>query len=164
MRKYFKLLFIFVVISVFSVSYMQAKEPGVEGKNIAMDFKLQDLNQNTFTLSSYKDKQAVILFFWTTWCPLCRNELRLLKGIYPELKKENLQLLAIDVGEPAYIVDKAVKDNALNFTVLLDRDTTLAWSYGIFGVPTYFIVDKGGFIVFKDHYFPKEKYKELISK
>ena len=149
---------------MFSVSCAQASEPADRSKNIAMDFKLQDLNQNTFTLSSYKDKQAVILFFWTTWCPLCRNELRMLKGIYPELKKENLQLLAIDVGEPAYIVDKVVKENALNFTVLLDRDTTLAWSYGIFGVPTYFIVDKGGFIVFKDHYFPKERYKELISK
>jgi peroxiredoxin len=164
MRKYFKLLFIFVLVSVFGVSYIQAKEDESKVKDIAMDFKLQDLNQNTFTLSSYKDNQAVILFFWTTWCPFCRNELRMLKAFYPELKKENLELLAIDVGEPAYRVDNIVKENALDFPVLLDKTTTVSGAYGVFGVPTYFIVDKRGYVVFKDNYFPKGKYKELIYK
>lgn len=164
MKDCLKLLFMFVLISVFSVSCMQAKEPEAKGKNIAKDFKLQDLSQNTITLSSYKDKQPVILFFWTTWCPFCRNELRTLKAMYPELKKEGLELLAINLGESAYKVDKVVKDNALTFKVLLDKDTAVAYSYGIIGVPTYFFVDKKGYIVFNDHYFPKGKYKELISK
>lgn len=164
MKNCLKLLFIFVLISIFSVSCIQAKEPEVKDKNIALDFKLQDLNQNTLTLSSYKDKQPVILFFWTTWCPFCRNELRLLKDIYPQLVKEGWELFAINAGEPAYKVDKFVKGYALNFKVLLDKDTTVAGSYGILGVPTYLLIDKKGYIVFNDHYFPKAKYKELISK
>lgn len=164
MRKYFKLLFIFILISVFSVSCTQAKEPQVEGKNIAMDFKLQDLNQDTFSLSSYKDKQPVILFFWTTWCPFCQIELNRLKDMYPQLQKEGWELFAVNVGESASKVDNFVKNYALNFKVLLDKDMAVAYSYGILGVPTYFLVDKNGYIVFKEHYFPRERYKELVYK
>lgn len=164
MRRYFKLLFIFVLISVFSVSCTQAKEPQVELKNRAMDFKLQDLNQNTFTLSNYKDKQPLILFFWRISCPLCRKELRTLKDMYPQLQKEGWELFAINVGESASAVDNFVKNYALNFKVLLDKDMAVAYAYGILGVPTYFLVDKNGYIVFKEHYFPRERYKELIYK
>ncbi len=163
MRNCLRLLFIFALISIFSVSCGQAREPALESRDIAPDFKLQDLNQNTFSLSSYKDKQPVILFFWTTWCPFCRNELRLLKDIYPQLVKEGWELFAINVGESAYKVEKFTKDYALNFTVLLDKDTTVVYSYGILGVPTYIILNKDGYIVFKDNYFPKGIYKELIS-
>lgn len=164
MKNYLRQLFIFILVSLFSVSCMQAKEPALESRNIALDFKLQDLNQDTFILSSYKDRQPVILFFWTTWCPFCRNELRLLRDIYPQLVKEGWELFAINAGEPAYQVDKFVKGYALNFKVLLDKDTTVAGSYGILGVPTYILIDKKGHIVFNDHYFPKAKYRELISK
>lgn len=164
MRKYFKLLFIFVLISVFSVSCMQAKEPGAEGRNIAIDFMLQDLNQETFSLSNYKDKQPVILFFWTISCPLCRKDLSTLKDMYPQLQKEGWELFAVNVGESASKVDNFVKNYALNFKVLLDKDMAVAYAYGILGVPTYFLVDKNGYIVFKDHYFPRERYKELIYK
>ena len=41
----------------------------------APNFALKDLNNNAVTLSSFRGKQAVILFFWTTWCPYCRIEI-----------------------------------------------------------------------------------------
>lgn len=164
MRNCFKPLVVFILLSIFSVSSIEASKLQAEEKNIALDFKLQDLNRDTFTLSSYKDKQPVILFFWTTWCPFCRKELQALKESYPQLAEEGWELFAVNVGESSSEVDKAVKGYALNFKVLLDKDTAVADSYGILGVPTYFFIDKKGYIVFNDHYFPKGKYKELISK
>jgi peroxiredoxin len=162
MKNYLRALFIFVLLCIFTVPCAQAREPALESRDIAPDFKLQDLNQGTFSLSSYKDKQAVILFFWTTWCPFCRDELRMLRDTYPELVKEGWELFAVNVGESTYKVEKFVKEKALDFAVLLDKDTTVAYSYGILGVPTYIIVDKQGLIVFKDNYFPKGRYKELV--
>jgi peroxiredoxin len=131
-------------------------------KEPAPDFTLQDLDENAFILSSYKDKQPVILFFWTTWCPFCRQELKTLKGLYPQLKKEGLELFAIDAGEPKHRVDNFIKKYMLDFKVLLDRDTNVAYSYDISGVPAYVLVDKKGYIVFKGHYFPLAEYKKLI--
>lgn len=164
MKTYLKRLFLFIVISFFTISCMQAKEPEVKEASMALDFKLQDLAQNTFSLTSYKDKQPVILFFWTTWCPFCRDELKTLSQTYPKLAKEGWELLAIDVGESVYKVDKFVKDNALTLKVLLDKDMAVAHSYDVMGVPTYILLDKKGYIVFKDNYFPQRQYKELISK
>jgi peroxiredoxin len=141
---------------------MQANEPAVRETGLAPDFSLQDLNKNTYTLSSYRSKQPVILFFWTTWCHFCRRELKMLKDIYPQLQKDGAELLAISVKEPAYKVDNFLKGYVLNFKVLLDRYATVAAAYDILGVPTFVLIDKKGRIVFRTNYFPKEKYKELI--
>lgn len=162
MSDYLKTFFVFLVISFFSICCMQANEPPVRETSLAPDFSLQDLGRNTFNLSSYRDKQPVILFFWTTWCPFCRRELKMLKDIYPQLQKDGSELLAISVGEPVYKVDNFVRGYALNFKVLLDKDIAVADAYDILGVPTYVLIDKKGRIVFRANYFPKEKYKELI--
>lgn len=132
-------------------------------KKLAPDFTLQDLSQNTFTLSSYKNKQPVMLFFWTTWCPFCRQELKTLKDNYPELVKEGLLLVAIDAGESAAKVSDFVKSYNLPFQVLLDRDKSVTKAFDVFGVPTYVLIDKQGYVRFVDNDFPKEEYKSLIS-
>lgn len=141
------------------VKVKKAKPSGIE----APDFKLQDIHGDRITLSSYKDKQSVILFFWTTWCPYCREALRLLNDMYAELVKDGLEVLAINIGEPSYKVDNFVKSYQLNYRVLLDKYTTVAYAYDLLGVPTYVFIDKNGYIYFKGNSFPKERYKDLIS-
>jgi len=131
---------------------------------LAPNFKLKDLYNNEYSLSNYKDKQPVVLFFWTTWCPYCRKELGHLNERYLELCKAGFELFAIDVGESAEKVDRAAKSYSLAFKILLDQDTKVAESYEVMGVPTYVLIDKKGRIISKDNFFPEEKYKELISK
>ena len=164
MSYYLKPLLIFMLISFLSIAYMQAQEQDTQGLNLAPDFKLLDLGQNAHTLSDYKNKQPVILFFWTTWCPFCRSELKLLNQKYPELLKDGLELLAINVGERAYKVDNFVKSYKLTCKILLDENTTVADAYDVLGVPTYVLVGKKGNIVFIGHTFPKDNYKDLIQK
>ena len=162
MKNHIKVLFLLAAVSFLSVSCMQAREVSSEG-SATLDFQLQDLRQNTFTLSSYKEKQPVILFFWTTWCPFCRKELSILKEKYPQLQKDGCELFAIDVEESPYKVENFVKNRALNFKILLDLDAAVAEAFDIFGVPTYIFINKKGKIVYRDNYFPQERYKELIS-
>lgn len=146
----------------------QEKPPAVEKIEVckiqAPDFQLQDLNQKTFTLSSYKGKRPVVLFFWTTRCPFCISELRMLRDMYPEMVKRGWELLAIDVGEYAYRIDRYARKHALNFKVLLDIDADVARDYDILGVPTYVFVNKKGCVAFMHNYFSEEKYQELTTK
>ncbi len=134
-----------------------------EEKKLAPDFTLQDLSQNTFTLSSYRDKQPVMLLFWTTWCPFCREELKFLKSAYSGLEKEGLALIAIDAGESTPKVNNFAKSYNFPFRILLDTDTSVAGAFEVFGVPTYVLIDKKGYVRLTEHYFPKEKYKSIIS-
>lgn len=158
MKKYLKLIFMFMAFICLFNSYALAKK-----LSLAPDFTLKDINQDTVNLSTYKDKQTVLLFFWTTWCPFCRKELRDLNQMHPELKKDGLEVLAIDVGESLDKVRIFIKSYALSFKVLLDKDTAVAQTYSILGVPTYVLVDKKGSIVFQDHYFPRKEYKGLVA-
>ncbi len=135
-----------------------------EELRLAPDFKLADAYNKEYSLSSYKEKQPVILLFWATWCPFCRKELSGLKDRYPQLVKQGFELFAVDVGESESKVDKFAKANSLNFKILLDKDTRVAESYDVLGIPTYILIDKAGHIISVDHSFPEEQYKELIKK
>lgn len=126
------------------------------------DFKLSELNGGVYSLSSYKGKQPVLLFFWTTWCPYCRRELSSLDAIAPQLAKDGWELFAINLGEPEYKVADYIKKHNISVKVLLGKNEGVAEAYGILGVPTFVIIDKNGKVVFKDNYFPTE-YKKFIS-
>lgn len=160
MRKiFFTLLFLFFIPNfLFSIEPLRPK-----ADTLAPQFSLLDLKGNEINLSDFKDK-PVILFFWTTWCPFCRKELKVLKDIHPDLLKEGWELLVINVGESTYKVDNFLKNYALTFKVLLDQGTAVARAYDILGVPTYILIDQKGEIVFKGHYFPEDSYKDLISR
>ncbi len=158
-----KKAFLIVLSLMLAKSILFAAQPlQTRNYDLATEFKLSDLENKEFSLSSLKGK-PVILFFWTTWCPFCRKELKTLKDKYPQLVKDGWELFAIDVAEPAYKVDSFIKSYSLNFKVLLDKDTAVVDSYDILGVPTYVLIDKKGQVVFKDHYFPQATYKDLIK-
>jgi len=153
-------LLIFGVL--FFISRISASSKDVLGMP-APDFKLQDLNYNTINLQEFKDKeQPVLIFFWTTWCPFCQREIRVLRDSYGSLVKAGVEVLAIDVGESYNKVTSLVGRYQLPFRVLLDKDSHAAETYSIRGVPTYILVNKRGEIVFWDNEFPSG-YKELLA-
>lgn len=128
---------------------------------IALDFRLKDLKENTIALSSYRGRQPVFLFFWTTWCPYCARGLKGLNDIYPQLKEKGWEVLAINSGEPREKVAAFVRHYPLGFKVLLDENIAVAELYNVLGVPTYVLIDKSGTVVFKDNYFPADKINEF---
>ena len=146
-----------VMVTILSVQYAFAKDLPA-----AKNFKLKDMSGNTVVLEDYKGKQPVILLFWTTWCPYCRKALNTLSGKYQQLAAEKIELLAINIGESEGLVANFLKKNPLNLKVCLDERSSVAESYSVLGIPTYIIVNKGGFIVFNGHTFP-EDYLKLIS-
>lgn len=130
----------------------------------AKDFTLKGLDNSSFTLSAYRDKEPVLLFFFTTWCPFCRKELKALSGRYQQVVKEGIVIAVIDVQESAAKIESFAKSNEFSFPILLDSDGEVAQSYGILGIPTYFLIDKKGIVQFEGNSFPDEEYKRLIAK
>ncbi|MFH1641114.1 MAG: TlpA disulfide reductase family protein [Candidatus Omnitrophota bacterium] len=137
----------------------ESKEEVME---IAVDFKLVDSENNTVSLSDLKGK-PVILFFWTTWCPFCRKELKALSDKLSDFQKDKVELLPINEGESLSKVEKFITNNGFPFRVLLDEDSAVAGSYDILGVPTYIYINKSGFISSKGHSFSQGEYQKLTS-
>jgi len=124
---------------------------------------LESLSGGQVSLDKYKGKQPVLLFFWTTWCPYCRDEIKNLNQTNAELKKEGIMVFAVDVGESKYKVNRFFKGYLLKISVLLDEDSSFSQGQDLFGVPTYIMFDKNGTEVYRDNIFPKN-FKSLIVK
>ena len=134
-----------------------------ETSQTASNFTILDLENKEFSLSDIKGK-PIILFFWTTWCPHCRKELKLLNALHAEFLQNGVELAAINVEETADKVQRFMGSYPLSYRVLLDTDTKVAQAYGILGVPTYILINKEGRIVFNNYYFPQKDYKDIILK
>ena len=153
----------FFAVMMMVIAFVLAKTNLAIGEEtIAPNFQLKDLAGNTVTLSQYKGKQDVLLFFWTTWCPYCRKGLKVLNEKHAQLSKEGVEILAINVNEPADKVNRFVRNSPLTFKTLLDSDADVAMAYKLLGFPTYIIVDKEGYIRSTGYSFPEEEYKDLI--
>jgi len=124
----------------------------------AKNFTLLNLDNKEISLSDYSGK-AVLLFFWTTWCPYCIRELKKMEKFHAELKKDNLEVLAVNSGESEMAVRKFARFNFFPYEILLDLDADVAASYGILGVPTFVLINKKGNVVYNKHYFPEEYNK-----
>ena len=111
-------------------------------------FEVTTLDGRTISLASLKGK-VVIVDFWATWCPPCRQEIphfvELYKTYAPRL--EILGIATDDEGKE--VVAPFVEKHAVSYPVALD-DGTLAEAFGgIRALPTTFVIDPQGRIVKK---------------
>ncbi|MFG6490186.1 TlpA disulfide reductase family protein [Roseateles sp. BYS78W] len=56
------------------------------------------LDGNTLRLSDFEGK-PVVLFFWASWCPHCRNELPQLERLQLAARKERVRVVAVNVED-----------------------------------------------------------------
>ncbi|MFH1269810.1 MAG: TlpA disulfide reductase family protein [Candidatus Omnitrophota bacterium] len=124
-------------------------------------FTLLDLENKQFSLSDFKGK-PIILFFWTTWCPYCLSQLKLLNSMYVGLLEDGVEIVSINEDEFANKVPEFIKNHPLSYRILLDTDNNVARAFGVMGVPTYILINKEGRIVFSGNQFLQREYKDLI--
>lgn len=116
----------------------------------APDFTLDDIQGNKVSLSALRGR-VVLLEFWATWCPPCRDSVPEMNELYEKFKGKDFALLAIslDEGQSALsTVASFVKERGIAYTVLID-DGRVSSDYGVTNIPTIFIVDKSGKIARK---------------
>ncbi len=128
----------------------------------ATDFTLSALNGDAVTLSSLKGKK-VLLDFFATWCPPCRRELVEINEIVHEYPKGNYEILCISVDDSKDTVDAFIKKHGYTMKVLFD-DKNIAREYGVSGIPSLFLVDEDGNIVWQQAGAqPKARLIELLE-
>ncbi len=110
-----------------------------------IEFQLPSLSGARVRLSSLKGK-VVLLNFWATWCPACRQEMPSMQRMYQRLRAEGFEVLAVDLQEDRQRVQSFAKDLGLSFPILLDSDGSVGGEYGAHALPTTFLLDRRGLI------------------
>jgi peroxiredoxin len=150
-------------VSIVSGAYAQAAAGTVTASG-GLDFTRADLAGNAHTLSSYRDKQPVLLFFWTTWCPFCLEKLKEMNRKYAVFEKDGVVFWAVNAGERRSSVERLVRTYDIKYTVLIDEEGTVSDDFRVLGVPTFVLIDKKGAIRYKGNEFPKNALQQLISR
>ena len=120
----------------------------LEKKPVAPDFELKDVDGNIHKLSDYRGK-VVIINFWATWCPPCRFELPSMQRAYEKLKQQNVEMLAVNIGEDADTIFTFTADYPVTFPLLMDIDSKVSNQYPVVGLPTTYIVSPEGRLVYR---------------
>ncbi|MCP5112671.1 MAG: redoxin domain-containing protein [bacterium] len=124
----------------------------------APDFTLKGLDGNTLRLSEQTGRK-VLLNFWATWCPPCREELADLAANSRKLSAAGVDVVTVSVDEPTErerVREFALKQK-LTFPVLHADDRAVA-AYTVLnrhlfdrrrdlGIPTSFLIDEQGRII-----------------
>ncbi|MFF5995601.1 TlpA disulfide reductase family protein [Lysinibacillus sp. KU-BSD001] len=110
----------------------------------AKDFTLPNLQGEEVNLSDYKG-QIVILNFWATWCPPCKEEMPHMQSFYE--KQDDIEIVAVNLTSMDVGLDKVkqfVDAYGLTFPILLDEEDIVGQQYGIITIPTTYIIDREG--------------------
>lgn len=85
------------------------------------------------------DAQQVVMLFWATWCPYCRDLLPKLEALRAELADYPIKFYALNVwedGEP----EEYFKNNGYGLKLLLQAEP-VAQRWGVVGTPGLFVMD-----------------------
>ena len=110
----------------------------------APDFQARTPDDRPVHLADYKGK-VVFLNFWATWCEPCREEMPGMERLHRAYKDRGLVVLAVSRdSQGASVVNPFVKKFGLTFPVALDPKMAVRERYGVWAVPSTFIIDRAG--------------------
>ncbi len=151
---------IVVVALVAALAFMLGKANG--GSKNTTGCVLRSMEGREVRIADFKG-ESVVLLFWATWCPYCRESLPVANGLYPDMKASGINLFGVNIQESPEKVQQYMGAHPVDFPILRDADGSCAHSFGIVGIPTYILINKDGRVVAKENTLPKN-YADLLSR
>jgi len=130
---------------------IQTSAYAIEEGKPAPAFSANLLNGKTFSVDSARG-QVVIINFWASWCPACRQEMPEFQNYYLKHKDQGLRIVTVSLDE---ISDEALAREVMRnyaFDGALDHEAQHKGYGRIWRLPLTFVIDRKG-ILRKDGWY-----------
>ena len=129
----------------------------------APDFTVEMVDGEQITLSKLKGK-VVVVNFWATWCPPCRQELKVVeKELINRFKGKDFVFLPISRGEAKKTVEAFRKQNGYTFPMGLDPKQAIYKKYASNYIPRNFVVGKDGKVIYVSVGYEPKEFAEMVE-
>ena len=144
MRPWLKIALLVVMAGVAALWLAPAEDsPGVAAGNAAPPLALPDLSGREVALASLRGR-AVVVNYWATWCPPCKEEIPDLVESWKQLRGRCVEFLAVTEESSREDTLAEVGRFQVPYPVLVDLDGSAARAWGVTGLPRTFVVDAEG--------------------
>ena len=130
----------------------KAREEMARFKSFPFTFELPDIHGKEVSLKDYAGK-VLIVDFWGTWCPPCREEIPDFVELYKQYHNAGLDIVGINYeqeDEPAEAAKRVadfVKKHEIPYECVMGDDGTRKQVPGFDGYPTTLFLDRAGKVV-----------------
>ena len=111
-------------------------------------------------LSPYKGK-VVYLDFWASWCSPCLASFPWMNQLQKDLHSQGLEIVAVNVDADQADARKFLQQHPVNFEIIFDPQGKLAESHNVMGMPSSFLFDRNGKLIFSHIGFSNKKSEQL---
>ncbi|GAB4262666.1 MAG: hypothetical protein Kow0080_00220 [Candidatus Promineifilaceae bacterium] len=116
---------------------------GQVDSGIAPDFTLTSFDGETITLSELRGK-VVIINFWASWCPPCREEAPYLEATWRKYQDQGVVFIGVDYADTESKALAYIDEFDITYFNGPDIGTRISYAYNMQGVPETFYVAKNG--------------------
>jgi len=119
--------------------------PRVARDTLAPEFMVKTSDGSEFSLVANKGK-VVVIDFWATWCPPCRESVPELKDLLKKYPADKLTVISASADSDEAKWQEFIAKKQMTWAQYLDKDGHLAELFGVNAFPTYIVIDREGFI------------------
>ncbi|MEN3033597.1 MAG: TlpA disulfide reductase family protein [Aquificaceae bacterium] len=118
-----------------------ALKPSEQPANIEIkDYAFLTQDGKVLRLSDFRGK-VVLLNFWATWCPPCKEEMPIFEQEYKRCKEKGFEILAVNLDSSQSALESYLRENKHSFLILRPYAQT---EYPVSGFPTSYLIDREG--------------------
>jgi len=141
-----------VLALVLMLGYGLASKQGNTGNSLlaheAPNFTIELFDGNALTLSDLRG-QPVLVNFWASWCPPCREEAADVEKVWRDYKDRGVVFVGVNVSDARQDALDYIKEFDITYSNGPDQGKKIYNTYGVTGFPETFFVNRQGIIVRK---------------